>query len=149
MKVTATTLPRKSRSATGAPSCEVSAKSGAGPIFGRRSSERRERRACQHGEAEHKCRPPLHAFSSRLSSFRKRQSVPSAMILLRARLDHAHLVQPQRVEAQRVLGVELAPAGVRQLVQRLEREVVALGEPAIDQPLRRAAPARRRRGRRP
>ena len=66
-----------------------------------------------------------HAFSSRLSSFRKRQSVPSAMILLRARLDHADLVQAQRVEAHRVLGVVLAPLVVGDLVQRLEGIVVA------------------------
>ena len=34
IKVTATTLPRKSVSVTGAPSCEVKANSGAGAIFG-------------------------------------------------------------------------------------------------------------------
>ena len=77
-----------------------------------------------------------HAFSSRLSSFRKRQSVPSAMSCVGARLDHADLVQPKREEAQRVLGVELAPAGVRDLGQRLQRVVVALREPALDQTLR-------------
>ena len=53
-----------------------------------------------------------------------------------AGLDHADLVQPQRVEPHRILRVELAPARVRQLGQRLERIVVALGEPEIDQPLR-------------
>ena len=36
MKVTATTLPRKSASATGLPSCEVNVKGGAGPITGSR-----------------------------------------------------------------------------------------------------------------
>ena len=38
MKVSATTLPRKSASATGLPSCEVSVKGGAGPITGSRLS---------------------------------------------------------------------------------------------------------------
>ena len=37
MNVMATTLPRKSRSDTRSPSCDVSVKSGAGPIIGRRS----------------------------------------------------------------------------------------------------------------
>ena len=77
-----------------------------------------------------------HAFSSRLSSLRKRQSVPSARSCVRARLDHADLVEAQRVEAHRVLGIELAPAVVGQLRQRLERVFVARREPAIDQTLR-------------
>src|SRR5690349_19830010 len=38
MKVSATTLPRRLASATGLPSCEVSAKGGAGPITGSRPS---------------------------------------------------------------------------------------------------------------
>jgi hypothetical protein len=38
MKVTATTLPRKSTSATGLASCEVRVKGGAGPITGSRVS---------------------------------------------------------------------------------------------------------------
>ena len=45
-------------------------------------------------------------------------------------------MEPQRVEAHRVRRIELAPAVVWKLVQQLEREVVALGEPTIDQLLR-------------
>ena len=77
-----------------------------------------------------------HAFSSRLSSFEEAPVGALGEERVRARLDHADLVQAQRVEAHRVLGVELAPSVVGQLGQRLERVVVALGEPAIDQPLR-------------
>ena len=77
--------------------------------------------------------PVAHAFSSRLSSFRKRQSVPSAMSLLGVASIMSDLVQPERVEPQRVLRVELAPDVVGQLGQRLERVVVVLREAAIDQ----------------
>ena len=70
-----------------------------------------------------------HAFSSRLSSLRKRQSVPSARSLLGLDLIMPGLVQAQRVEAHGVLGVELAPLGVRNLGQRLERVLVALVNP--------------------
>ena len=82
----------------------------------------------QHCQPE---RPPsmAHAFSSRFSSLRKLQSVPSAIILFGAGGDHADFVQPQRVEPHRVLGVELAPAVVRDLGQRLKRVIVALVNP--------------------
>src|SRR3954452_7693342 len=50
-----------------------------------------------------------------------------------ARLDHADLLEPQRVETERVLRVELAPSVVGDLGQRLERVIVSLREPAIDQ----------------
>ena len=89
------------------------------------------------------------AFSSRLSWLKKRQSVPVGEERVRAGLDHADLVEAQRVEAHRVLGVELAPAGEWQLGQRLERVVVALRESTIDQAFARPSPARQRRGRRP
>jgi hypothetical protein len=45
--------------------------------------------------------------------------------LLRAGLDHAHLVQPQGVKAQGVFGMRLAPAVVREAPQHLDRHVVA------------------------
>jgi hypothetical protein len=47
--------------------------------------------------------------------------------------DHADLVQTQRVEPQRVFRVELAPARVRQLGQCLQRVIVSLCDPPIDQ----------------
>ena len=94
MKVTATTLPRKSASVTGAPSCEVSANSGAGAIFGsggsrrgvlrgvarKRQQQRRQRHKRRKRQDER--RPHVQPFNSRLSSLRNRQSVASAMILL-------------------------------------------------------------------
>ena len=79
----------------------------------------------------------FHAFSSRLSSFRKRQSVPSAMIFCGLALDHAQLVQPQRIEADRVFGVVFPPGAVGVLGQRLQRIVIAFGEAAIDDQPRR------------
>jgi hypothetical protein len=68
-----------------------------------------------------------------LSSFKKRQSVPSARISFGVEENHAHLVQPKRVEPQGVLGVVFAPAVVGDLVQRLQRVVEAPGEPGVDQ----------------
>ena len=58
------------------------------------------------------------------------------MIALGLDLIMPDLVQAQRVEPHRVLGVVLAPAVVGHLAERLERVVVSLREPAIDQPLR-------------
>ena len=77
--------------------------------------------ACPGGHAEQPCRPRDtaqevapgdHPFSSFFSSFRKRQSVPWAMIFCGRRLDHPGLVQAQGIEAHRVLGVVLAPLAV-------------------------------------
>jgi hypothetical protein len=48
------------------------------------------------------------------------------------RLDHAQLVQPQRIEAQCVLGVVIAPDDVADLPQRLDRVIVPVGEPSVD-----------------
>jgi len=53
------------------------------------------------------------------------------------RLDHAGVAQPQRVEANRVLGIILAPFVVGDFFERLQRIVVASGEPAVDHSLRR------------
>ena len=83
MKVTATTLPRNAPSVTSAPSWEVRAKSGAAPIVGSRCSSAA---SCACASGGHASSPSAmtsaasmaYAFSSRLSSFKKRQSVPSA-----------------------------------------------------------------------
>src|SRR5262245_31501620 len=42
------------------------------------------------------------------------------------RLDHARFVQTQRVKANRVLGVVVAPTGIRNLLHRLQRIIVAI-----------------------
>ena len=47
--------------------------------------------------------------------------------------DHPRLVQPERIEPQRVLGVVLAPAVVREVRQRLKRVIIPRGESPIDQ----------------
>ena len=145
MNVTATTLPRRAASVT-----SRAVLRGQGEV-GRRPDRRQPllvllvlglmRRSAGHASspsAMTSAARMAHAFSSRLSSLRKRQSVPSAMSCVGAGVDHAGLVQAQRVEAQRVLRVVLAPAVVGQLRQRLERVVVPLREPAIDQTLRGA-----------
>ena len=53
--------------------------------------------------------------------------------LLRGRANHARLVEPQRIEPDRVLRVELAPSIVAQVSQHLERVIVVLREAALDQ----------------
>src|ERR1700730_57863 len=58
--------------------------------------------------------------------------------LLRGRLDEAHLMKPQRIIADRVLGIVFAPFVVRNLVQRLQGIIITRGESAIDKPLRGA-----------
>src|SRR5919106_5673271 len=52
--------------------------------------------------------------------------------LLGACLDHARLMQAQGVEPQRVLGVILAPRAVWQLLQRLHRVVIVLGNTFVN-----------------
>src|SRR5271165_892322 len=54
--------------------------------------------------------------------------------LLRAGLDHPGFVQAQRVEPESVLVIVLAPFVVRDLVERLQRVIIARGETAIDEP---------------
>src|SRR5258705_8652312 len=53
-----------------------------------------------------------------------------------ARLDHPDFAQAQRIEMHRVLGVELAPAAVWQLPDRLEGVVVVLCQSLGDDSLR-------------
>src|SRR6516162_4900038 len=52
--------------------------------------------------------------------------------LIGGELDHARLAQAQCVEAKRVLGIVVTPRVVRNLLQRLQRIVVARGEAAVD-----------------
>ena len=82
MNATATTLPRRSSSLTSLPSWEISVKSGAAPIVGSRcscpASWATAAPPAARSPARRRPAPCAHAFSSRFSSLRKRQSVPSA-----------------------------------------------------------------------
>src|SRR4029434_8381884 len=51
--------------------------------------------------------------------------------LLGRALDQADLVQAQRIEAHRVLGIILPPAIIRELLHPLQGVVVARGEPLL------------------
>src|ERR1041384_3194985 len=124
MKVTATTLPRRSRSESRARAGVVSLNSGAGPIFERRSLPLASWPAAGADElsppsarstAAQIARRPTLPLQLPLELVQKAPVRALADDLLRARLDHACLVKAERVEADAVLGVVLAPAGVRQL----------------------------------
>ncbi len=121
MKVTATTLPRRDASVTSRAVLRGQGEVGRRPdrrqplflLMSRlmRLDQRRagqERRAIRTNAAR-----MAHAFSSRLSSFEEAPVRPFRDDLLRGRLDHADLVQAQRIEPHRVLGVVLAPFVVR------------------------------------
>src|SRR6266478_4368015 len=58
--------------------------------------------------------------------------------LLRARFDEARFTHAQCIEADRVLGIVVAPFVIRNTGQGLESVVITRGEPAIDEPLRGA-----------
>src|SRR6266446_3278394 len=79
----------------------------------------------------------MWSWRSRLQlAFELVQEVPIRAVgddLLRARLDHSGFMQAQRVEADRVLGVVLAPIIVWNVFQRLESVIIARGEAAIDE----------------
>src|SRR6266540_3470283 len=145
MKVTTTTLPRRSVKPTRAPFCTVRAKSGAGPMRARRA-------LVFSGWASTDALPPKSA--AQISAIRKRecprrtsglyrcaarlclqlllQLVEGAPVgapgenLLGARLDHPCLVEPERVEAHRIGWVILPPPGVGNLLQSLHRIGVSL-----------------------
>jgi hypothetical protein len=63
---------------------------------------------------------PGYPFSSRLSSFRQRQSVPWAIIRWGLLLNHLDLMQAQRIEVHGFLGVNLTPPAIGEVLQRLE-----------------------------
>src|SRR5690242_12420814 len=56
--------------------------------------------------------------------------------LLRAGLDHPGFRQAQRIEAERVLGIVVAPDVVADLAQRLQRIIIVRCVPLINQQLR-------------
>src|ERR1700687_1555862 len=145
MKVTTTTLPRRSAKPTRAPSCIVRAKSGAGP-------SRESRASAFAGWAPTGVPPPrsatpisairnrecprrtsgLHRGAARLCLQLLLQLVDGAPVgppgenRLRARLDHPRLVESERVEAHRIGWVVLPPFGVGNLLQGLQRIGVVL-----------------------
>src|SRR5262249_21106811 len=143
MKVTATTLPRRSLRASRAPSCVVRLNAGAGPIFGRSAlsptawlSESASQLTSASvmrlipGHLFHMCTlpPPMPAAPSPLPRFAPflslhllLQLVEEAPVgalgddLLRGRLQHADLVQAQGIEAHAVLGAVLAPLAIGEI----------------------------------
>src|SRR5438132_2022393 len=136
MKVIATTLPRRSPSASRAPSWVVRAKAGAGPIFESRASAF----ASSPGAgADHAKVASTTSIATLRRTFERLtlslqlllQLVEEAPVgalgedLLWIGPDHPGLVEPKRVEADGVLGVVLAPLVVGQLLHRLERVLVA------------------------
>src|SRR6266581_2969579 len=145
MKVTTTTLPRRSTKLTRAPSVGVSAKSGAGPIRESRAS------ACAGwtpaGVPAPRSTAPISAIRNRECPRRTSDLYPSASLLylqlllqlvegapvrapgenlLRACLDHSRLVESERVKAHRVGRVVFPPPGVGNLLEGLQRIGVGL-----------------------
>ena len=80
------------------------------------------------------CLQSAHAFSSRLSSLRKRQSVPLAMIWFGLDLIMSTSWSRNATKRSESFRVELAPAIVGQLPEPLECEIVSLCQTGIDQP---------------
>src|SRR5436190_7898475 len=136
MNVTATILPRRSRRDSRASSCVVSVNGAAGPVLERCWAPLASWPGARPGAAS-------VASATRRTTYRTASRLTSALQLLLelvdeppvgavrddllgARLDHPDLVQAQGVEADRVLGVEIAPPAVRDLLHRLQRVLVAV-----------------------
>src|SRR3984893_4478617 len=96
---------------------------------------RKRRRVCAVGIGN----PPFPLRSRLQLAFELVQKAPIRAVgdyLLRGRLDEAHLVEPQGIKADGVLGVVLTPFVVRVFAQRAQGIVVARSETAIDKPSR-------------
>src|SRR5215475_420757 len=147
MKVTATTLPRRSLRESRAPSCVVRLNAGAGPIFGRsplspagwlgESASQPATASVMRlipGPLFHICTlpPPMPAASSPLSRFapflplhlllQRVEEAPVGALgddLLGGTLDQPGLMQAEGIKAHGILGIVFAPLGVRQLLHRL------------------------------
>src|SRR6266513_1087901 len=137
MNVTATTLPRRSRSDSRASSCVVSVNAAAGPIL---------ERCCAPLVASWPGAGPgaaSVASATRRTTSRTAVRLTSAFQLLLelideppvgavrddllgARLDHPALGEAQGVEADRVFGVEVPPAAIRDLPHRLQRVLITV-----------------------
>src|SRR6266404_4450714 len=84
-------------------------------------------------------RLPVYCSSRLQLAFELVQEAPIRAVgddLLRARFDHTSVAHAQCIEADRVLGVVVAPFLIRNAAQRLEGIVIPRSEPAIDEPLR-------------
>src|SRR5438874_12255691 len=136
MNVTATTLPRRARSDSRASSCVVSVNGAAGPILERCCAPLASWPGAGPGAAS-------VASATRRTTSRTAVRLTSAFQLLLelideppvgavrddllgARLDHPDLVEAQGVEADRVFGVEVPPAAIRDLPHRLQRVLITV-----------------------
>src|SRR5215472_14756402 len=108
MNVTATTLPRRSRSDSRVLSCVVSVNSGAGPIFDRRSLPFASRAAAVIDQFSVASPMTISAQSARrlilpfqllLQLIEKSPVGALGDDLLRAALDHPDLTESERIEA--------------------------------------------------
>src|SRR5215467_4817485 len=142
MNVTATTLPRRSRSDSRALSCVVSVNSGAGPIFDSRVSAFASWPTASWAQptaaspasmaTRHARRQPMLALQLLLELVEEAPVGTLGEDLLRRRLDEPHLTESERIEAHGIFGVVVPPPIVVNLFHRLQRVVVFSREAAID-----------------
>ena len=140
MKVTANTLPRSSPSDRREPAWVVNVNSGAGPTTGNRAFSLV---ACAHAGKEgdsskaSNSAPPRNGRRVMLDLEFLLELIEEAPVrprreqALRRRLDHAGLVEAQRVVADCVGGVEFAPPVVWDLFEGLNAILVLLDEASI------------------
>ena len=95
-----------------------------------------QRRPSEQRQTQAKRCQPYHPFSSRFSSLRKRQSVPSAMICCGVDLIRPASCSRSEKNLQRVLRVEVSPFKIRNLIDCLKSIIIVLGVTAFDQPAR-------------
>src|SRR6266567_6218406 len=123
MNVTASTLPRRSVSDRREPASVVSVNSGAGPTTGNRAfpfvacadADEEANSKATRSPSQRNHRPRMLDLEFLLQLFEEAPVGPGLEQLLRRRLDHARLVHAQRVIADRIGGVKLAPPVVRNL----------------------------------
>src|SRR5215470_10465886 len=137
MNVTATTLPRRSRSESRALSCVVNVNSGAGPIFDSDASAfaswppagpTSPTVANTTSMATHDARgPPMLPLQLLLELVEDAPVRALRDDLLWARLDHPGFLEPDCVEAHGVGRVHDSPLAVGQRFHRLQGPVVAIG----------------------
>src|SRR5215467_9999165 len=123
MNVTATTLPRRSRSERRALSCVVNVNSGAGPIFDSCASAfascpvaglaQPAAASAATIAMHHARRRPMLALQLLLELVNKPPIGALSEERLRAALDETAFVETKRVEAQRIRGAVLPPLAIR------------------------------------
>src|SRR5262252_3962903 len=142
MKVTATTLPRSSRSESRALSCVVSVNSGAGPIFDSRASAfaswavagpTSPTATTVANMAKHHARHrPILALQLPLELVGESPVSVLRNEPLRAALQESGFVETERVEAKRVSSTVLAPLAVGgDLLEGLQRIVITIRKPPV------------------